>query len=171
MTEYMSGEKHQAMMAAKGPKQVEIPKSLLAGVAVIILMGLSFYGGVAYQKSHHPAVSIAASGTSTSGGFAGGRRFGGQRPTAGAVTAVSATSITVQDSRTGSSVTLSITSSTQITDNSQTVTASDIQTGDTVLVVASTTDKTQAARILVNPTFGGGSQSSPSGAPGSTTTN
>jgi hypothetical protein len=121
-------------------------------------MGLSFYGGVAYQKSRHPQAATAAA--NGQGGFGGrGGRFGGQRPTIGPVTAISGTSITVQDSRTSSSTTLSITSSTQITDNGQTVAASDIQTGDTVAAIASTTDKTQAARILVNPSFGGGASS------------
>jgi hypothetical protein len=52
-------------------------------------------------------------------------------------------------------VTLSITSSTQISDNGQTVTSSDIKTGDTVFVSEDTSDTSQASRILVNPSFGG----------------
>src|SRR5665213_1514526 len=109
---------------------------------------------------------IAAGRAGGFGGRGGGGRFGGQRPTIGQVTAVSSTSITVQDANTGASTTLAITSSTQITDNGQTVTITDIQTGANVLIVASATDKTQAARILVNPSFGGGA-----GASGSATTN
>jgi hypothetical protein len=119
-------------------------------------MGLSFYGGVAYQKSH-PAKTTAAAGLN--GGIGRGRFGGGQRPTIGQVTAVSAGSITVQNSSSGASTTLGITGTTQITNNGQTATAGSIQVGDNVIVAASTTDKTQAARILVNPSFGGGASS------------
>jgi len=158
MAEYISGEKHREMTAGHNANNT-LPKPVLAAIVVIALMGLSFYGGTAYQKSHHPqAVTAAANGQ---GGFGGrGGRFGGQRPTIGAATAVSATSITVQDSNSGASTTLGITSSTQITNSGQTVAASTITVGENVLVVASTTDKTQAARILVNPSFGGGGSSS-----------
>ena len=159
MAEYISGEKHREM-TSNSPHQVEIPKSFLAIVVVIILMALSFYGGIAYQKGKQPKVSTMSS-TGQAGSFGGGRRFSGQRPTIGQATAISSTSITVQDSRTGTSTTLSIASSTQITDNGQTVPTSDIQIGTSIAVVASTTDKTQAARILVNPSFGGGPSSSP----------
>jgi hypothetical protein len=160
--EYVSGEKYREMKAGSQPKSVTVrPKPIIIGLVVLILMGLSFYGGIAYQKGHQPkAVAAGAGGaagdTARSGGFGGGGRFNGQRPTSGLVTAVSASSITVTDSTSGAATTLAITSSTQISDNGQTVAASDIQVGDTVLIVASTTDKTQAARILVNPSFGGG---------------
>ncbi len=165
MAEYISGEKHREMTAANGT-QITVSRTWLAIVAVVVLMALSFYGGTAYQKSKQPK-SVAAAGNSAGpGGFGGRGRFGGQRPTIGQVTAISSTSITVQNTNTNASTTLSITSSTQITDNGQTVTTSDIQTGDTVLVSASTTDKTQAARILVNPGFGGGAGGGSSGASG-----
>src|SRR5665213_3296969 len=151
---YVSGEQHREMAAANTANN-SLPKPVLAIIDAVMLMGLSFYGGIAYQKGKHPnAVLGTAGGSAATGGFRG--RLGGQRPTIGQVTAISGTSITVQDTNTSASTTLSITSSTQISDNGQTVTASDIQTGDTVLVSASTTDKTQAARILVNPSFGGG---------------
>ena len=167
MAEYISGEKHREMTASPSTKTT-LPKPLLAGIVVIVLMGLSFYGGVAYQKGRHSQVSVpSTTAGGSNSGFGGRGRFGGgQRPTIGPVTAVSATSITVQDSHSGSDVTLSITSSTQITDNGQTAAASDITVGENVLITASTTDKTQAARILVNPSFGGGS-----GASGTSSTN
>jgi len=127
-------------------------------------MGVSFYGGTAYQKSHQTKVVTSTAAGVNGSGFTGHGRFGGQRPTAGQVTAVNASSVTIQSSSSGTSTTLSITSSTQISDNGQTVTASDIQVGDTVLAVASTSDKTQAARILVNPSFGSfGGQSGSTG--------
>jgi hypothetical protein len=170
MVEYISGEKHREMVANRSSNST-LPKPFLVGIVTVILLGLSFYGGVAYQKSRQPKVmtATAATGGLSGSSFAGGaRRFGGQRPTIGQVTAVSASSITVQDSSSGSSKTLSITSSTQVTNNGQTVTAGSIQVGDNVLAVASTGDETQAARILVNPSFGGGgsSQSSSGGSTG-----
>jgi hypothetical protein len=149
MAEYVSGEKYRELKEQYGSSSSKLVPFL---VAVVVLMGLSFYGGIAYQKSKHPT-STAANGQSGSG-FAG-RFGGGKRPDIGQVTAISPTSITVQNSRTGTSSTLAITSSTQITDNGQTISVSDIQTGSTVLAVASTSDSSQAASIMVNPSFGG----------------
>jgi hypothetical protein len=160
MAEYISGEKHRELIARQRP-QNNLPMPILAIAGVVILMGLSFYGGVAYQKGHQPkTASAAAAGAAGRGGFAGRGQFGGgQRPTIGSVTAITAGSITVQDSRSGTSTTLSITSSTQITNSGQAAAASDITVGENVLIVASTTDKTQAARILINPSFSGGASS------------
>ncbi|HUC88322.1 MAG TPA: hypothetical protein VMR95_04200 [Candidatus Binatia bacterium] len=141
-----------------------LAKPFLILVLLVIFTGAGFYGGVTYEKNHvtksPPASNAAYNSSSGSGGY--GSRFGGQRPTVGSVTAISPSSISVQDSRTGSTVTLSITSSTAITDSGQTVTTSDIQTGDTVVVVASSSSSNQASRILVNPSYGGGNNSAPS---------
>lgn len=158
MAEYISGEKHREMIAGHSAKST-LPKPVLAGIIIVVLMGLSFYGGTAYQKSHRSKATATAALNGRGGGFAGRGRFGGQRPTIGQVTAVSAGSITVQNSSSGASTTLGITGTTQITNNGQTAAAGSIQVGDNVIVVASTTDKTQAARILVNPSFGGGASS------------
>jgi hypothetical protein len=140
-----------------------LAKPFLILVLLVIFTGAGFYGGVSYEKNHAPKSSSASTAAynSYSGGYGG--RFGGQRPTFGSVTAISPSSISVQDSRTGgSTVTLSITSSTAITDNGQTVTTSDIQTGDIVAVIASSSTSTQASRILVNPSYGSGNSSAPS---------
>ena len=148
-------------------KGISLAKPFLVLVLLVIFAGAGFYGGVSYEKSNDtksPSASNAAySSYSGSGGGYGGRFSGGQRPTVGSVTAISPSSISIQDSRTGSTVTLSITSSTTITDSGQTVTTSDIQAGDTVVVVASSSNSTQASRILVNPSYGGGNNSAPSG--------
>jgi hypothetical protein len=125
-------------------------------IVLVLVAALSFYGGIAFQKSKHTNPATATNGNRGSGNGGAGRFGGGQRPNIGQVTSISPTSITVQNSRTGTSSTLAITSSTKITDNGQTVSVSDIQTGSTVLVVASTGDSSQAASILVNPSFGGG---------------
>lgn len=163
--EYISGEQHAAQRNHKkshGSSSVTKPVAML--IAAVLLAGLSFYGGIQYQKGHQSATSTTAASSgsqSTTGGQAGGRFRGGQRPTFGSVTAISPTSITV-DSESGTSTTFSITSSTTITDSGQTTTTtSDISTGDTVAVIASTSNSTQAARILVNPSFGGGGGNAP----------
>lgn len=169
--EYISGEQHAAQRNhKKSPGTSGVTKPIAILVAAILLAGLSFYGGVQYQKGRHTATTTTTTGAAGSPSTQGGSRFrGGQRPTFGSVTAISSTSITV-DSQSGTSTTFSITSSTTITDSGQTTTTSDISTGDTVAVVASTSDSTQAARILVNPSFGGGGGSNPTSTPDSTTT-
>lgn len=172
MAEYVTGEEYEAMKKTPHSHAKTSKNPIVFIIIAVVLMGLSFYGGIAYQKSKQPKTASSAAGafgSSSGGSGGGGGRFSGQRPTIGSVTAISATSITVQDSRTGSSVTLSITNSTQITDNGQTVAASDIQTGDTVLVTASTSSSSQASRILVNPSFGGGSSGASGGSSASGT--
>jgi hypothetical protein len=164
MDEYISGEKHRAMATPRPSR--ELPKNyLLLAVIAVVLLGVGFMGGSAYQKSKQPKVSSATSGSSSfaagAGGRTGGGRFGGQRPVSGQVTAVSSSSITIQTAASTSPTTLAITSSTQITNNNQPAVATDIAVGDTVLVVENTTDKTQADRIMVNPSFGGGQGMAP----------
>jgi hypothetical protein len=139
----------------------------------LLLGGGSFAAGLQYQKSKQPGASTSTVGqtaqSSTNGNAGGygasGMRSGRQRPNLGQVTAINASSITVKNSQTSASTTFSITSSTTITDNGQTASTSDIQVGDTVGVVASTANATQAQRILVNPNFGG----TPSSSSGSST--
>lgn len=163
---------HTTKVVGHRPKR-SVVKPLTALIIFIVLCGLSFYGGVAYQKDHAQTTPNAT--TASVGGYGGGvgqsgGRFSGQRPIRGQVAAISPTSITVSNSTTGTSSTFSITSSTTISDNGQTVSTSDIQTGDTVFIIASTSSSTEASRILVNPSYGGG-QSSPgsTSAPSATT--
>ena len=141
-----------------------------AGIlAVAVIAGVGFYGGVTFQK-HHGANTNNVSDTQTAsskefgrsgGGFGGG--FGGSRAgrVEGQVTAISSTSITIA-SQSGSSTTLAITSSTTISDNGQSASASDIAVRDTVFVTEDSSNTAQAARIMVNPDFGSQSQSSQS---------
>ena len=135
-------------------------------VAVIMLAG-GFVGGMQYQKSKS---------TSTSGGFQNGQTGGpgGMRQRNGGfgtVTAVSSDSITVSEqsmpgvsSSTSSTTTktYTITSSTTITNNGSTVSASDIAVGDSVMIQTSSSTSSTATQITVNPTMGGpsGTQSS-----------
>jgi len=153
---YMSAEEHHANRGQKS-NQINYLKPALMVVGVLLIAGLSFFGGIKYQKNHQKTVVASnASLSGQAGSFGGGRRFNGQRPTFGQVTAINTTSITVQN-QSGTNTTLAITSATAISDNGQTVTSSDIKVGDTVAVVANSSDSSQASRILVNPSFGGGS--------------
>lgn len=160
MTEekYVSGEEYQAMSRTAPSKghRVAVPvKTAIGIVVVVILCGLSFYSGDSYGKNHAPKAAATASfRTTTGGGFGGGgfRNGGGF----GQVTAVSSSSITVQNPRSGASTTYAITSSTAITDNGQTVSTSDIQTGDVVIIQVASSGSTTATSIMVNPSYGGG---------------
>ncbi|HVV67207.1 MAG TPA: hypothetical protein VHB72_04030 [Candidatus Saccharimonadales bacterium] len=144
---------------------------LVTVIAAILLCVASFYAGTAYEKNHNKSTATSGKFVSGQGGFGGG--FGGRRMNGsiGSVTTVSSSSITVNDQRSGSTKTYSITSSTQITDNGSAVPYSDIQTGDTVLVTAGSSSSTTAERILVNPSFGGpgGTQNNSQGNSGGST--
>jgi hypothetical protein len=143
------------------PKGSSLAKPISAIILLVIVAALGFFAGISYEKGHNKSPLTADTASSRygagSGGYSGG--FGGQRPTFGTVAAISSTSISVQDSRSDTNETLAITSSTTITDNGQSVSASDIQTGETVAVFASSTNSSQASKILVNPSYGGGNSS------------
>jgi hypothetical protein len=155
---YISGEEHKAMSvsSASTPKKVTIAMPSIATiVVVIILCALSFGLGVISQK--HGTKTVVATSSVTGGHFTGGGGFGGHRSGGfGQVTAVSPTSITITNERSGASSTYAITASTTITDSGQTVTTSSIQTGDTVIIMTSSSSTSTATSILVNPSFGGG---------------
>jgi hypothetical protein len=160
---HISGEEHKKIVSSIKAKKNFPLKTLYMVVLVIVIILLSFFGGVSYQK-HHSSTSKVASTTTNRGGFSrqsggmgmNGGFSGNSDRVIGSVTAISSSSISVADQRTGSTVTLSITSSTQISDNDQSVSASDIQTGDTVFVTEDSSNTSDADRILVNPSFGGG---------------
>lgn len=154
----VSGEEYQTMRqaAATPGRQVTVQSRWLGlGMAAVVLCALSFWGGITYQEHHGKTTMLTGNSNGFGGGFSrqsGMRRLGA----IGQVTAVSSTSITVDNQRTGSSSTYSITSATTISDNGQGATASDIQTGATVVIIPTSSGSTTAGRILVNPSFGGG---------------
>jgi hypothetical protein len=164
---YISGEEYQAMsqkQPAKAGHEVSLSVHTIGAIVIVVLLCIvSFFGGSIYGKHHAPktAATSAFSSSAKGGGFAGGgfRNGGGF----GQVTAVSSSSITLQNPRSGTSTTYSITSSTTITDNGQAVSASSIQTGDTVIIQVASSGSTIAKTILVNPNFGGGGGASSSG--------
>ena len=164
MEKIVSGEEYQRMKqqdifppstSARTTKY----KPIVGLVIVFVVVGvLGFLLGVNYEKSHKNSASAINTSLNSSGrGYGGyGSRYGnGQRPVIGQVTAISSTSISVDNSRSGTTSSYSISASTTITDDGQTVSASDIQTGDTVLIIVSGSGSSQASRILVNPSYGG----------------
>jgi hypothetical protein len=139
----------------------ETPKhlSLTNAVIAIAVVAASFFLGVVYQKSQTVAQTLSTSGSSTNQSQNGSYgpsgdygRFGRASMSTSTVTDVSGTSITVQDSS-GNSATYVITAGTIITDSGQQVSANDIQTGDTVIVIPNRTNTSDARRIIVSPDF------------------
>lgn len=143
-----------------------INKAIFILVFAVLLVSASFYAGILYQKNHGSVsngTSTLASGRNGAESFGGGR-FAGSDRVIGQVTAISSSSITVQDVRSGTSSTFAIVSTTQISDNGSSVSSSDISDGETVFITKDTSSPSNAARILVNPSFGGygGASTSPS---------
>ena len=139
----------------------------LAPIGVLIVLGLTFWGGMLTQK-HFGKTSATASantnGTSPSGfgsgtGWSG--NFAGRRGTIGTVATISGTAMTVT-TMSGSTVTVSLANNPTVTDSSGNAsTDSAIAVGDTVLVTGATgSDGTvRATRVRLNPSFGGGAPS------------
>jgi len=165
MEKYISGEEHIKSSRTSPTQPTYNSKYIIATVILVLALTLSFYGGTQYQKSHS---SSSNSSSSRLAGFGGGH-FGRNGRVVGSVTAISPTSISVNSRFDNSTTTLSITSSTAITDNSQTVTTSDIKVGDLVLITKDTTNTSQADQIVVNPSFGGYPGSGPQQSSGSAT--
>jgi hypothetical protein len=136
-------------------------KVILPVVLLVVGLASGFAAGMNYQKKH---TTTNTPSLSTNGGFSsnGGpsMQFSG---TMGSVTAISSSSISVQDQREGTTMTYAITGSTKITNNGASATYSDIAVGDTVLVRSSSSTSTDATAITLNPSFGG-AQGGPSGA-------
>lgn len=133
-------------------------------VSALVLCGISFWAGTAYQKGKQSStVATAGSGSGSQnigmgngpGGGPGGGFRNGQRPNIGKVTDISSDSITIQDSRSNSKQTFKITGDTTIQNNGSTASASDIKTGDTAVVIADSSDASTASQIMLNPSFNG----------------
>jgi hypothetical protein len=136
----------------KTRKPHDSSKIIIAGLGALVVVILSFIAGMQFQKGKASKTVVNARGNVTFNGRRGGQRNG----VIGTVSAVSATSITVQDTRTQTAKTLSVDSTTTITNNGTTAAITDIKVGDTVIVTADTTDATKAARVVLNPQAGGG---------------
>jgi hypothetical protein len=129
-------------------------------VVAVVIAAVGFVAGMQVQKhlSTRTTASAANGFGGTSAGPGGGFRRGGGG-TFGQVTSIDGTtSMVVQDSRTGTSVTVSLTGNPTVTDAGATSSLSSIATGDSVVVMGTkASDGTvTATRILLNPSFGGG---------------
>jgi len=142
-----------------------ITKAVAGGLIVLVVAGLSFAGGMAYQKNKPVAAGSSQTASNLPSQGPGGQ-FGGRsglRGVFGQVTAVSPTSISVQDSRTSSLSTLEITAATQVLSSGQAASVSDIKVGDSVRVRPSPSNAKQAATITLNPQMlGPGGANAPS---------
>jgi len=129
-------------------------------LAVLIVTVLSFVGGMQYQKGKKTAsTDQVASGTPSGqglGNFQGGPGGGRMNIVLGQVTAISSTSISVQDSRSNSTTTLDISSGTQVTNNGETASVSSIKVGDNVVVRPDSSNSKQADQIILNPQVSSG---------------
>jgi len=140
------------------------PKDQTVQFLIVVLVSAVIFGGLGYwagKAAHNNAAVGPSSGTNQfgaggPGGQGGFRRSGG----IGSVTAVSDTSITINNTRTNAATTYTVDSSTSITNNGAAATIADIKVGDNVLVSTASSTSLAATRILINPSFGGGAQNS-----------
>jgi hypothetical protein len=160
MEKEVSGEEFRRMKAEADMQPANVVaahRTALVSIAVLaVVAGISFAGGIQYQKGKTPATRAVTAANQYANGPAGFRSFGGpqgQRPTVGTVKAVSGTSITVTNDRTGTDSTLAITGVTVVTNAGVAATVSDIQVGDTVFVQVASNDPNTATRIMLNPTL------------------
>jgi hypothetical protein len=128
-------------------------------VFAVLLSAASFYEGTAYQRNAEANGTSTVASTGITSNQATGSANSSDMQTGsfvrnhliGQVAAISSKSITIQDQRTGKNTTLVINSSTQIESEGQTISASDIQTGDLAVVTKTTTSSSTAAKIIIAP--------------------
>ncbi len=128
-------------------------------ILVVIFAAGGFFGGVFYQKNKIKSVNGNVNGQFSENNQGPGRMgagMDGQRPNMGTVTAISSSIIKIQDSRSNSEKTYTITSSTKVSDNGESASINDIKQGDEVMVIASSSESSEAAQIMLNFEQGGG---------------
>lgn len=135
------------------------PAAWFATGGIALFIGIvGFVGGLQVGKFTNTVVRNTTTRTMIGTGERyGGDMFDGPAATAsglsasGAITAISASSITVKDTRTGQGVTFAITSGTSVTDANATASVSDLKVGDSVRVQSASSTSTDATRIELNP--------------------
>ncbi len=141
----------------KYPKNTEL---LVFGViALLVVSGLSFLGGVTYEKDQNKGITTASFGTTRGGmmGFGeGGVQRGSGMRSLSEVTAVSETSVTVENTRTNQTAEYKISSSTKVINNGVSGTASDIKVGQYIVVTPESSDATTASVITIGSGMMGG---------------
>jgi hypothetical protein len=145
---------------SKKPRSVTIAYGSYARYVPVVLVTalvalLGFAGGVQYQKSKGNVRSVAGMRMFGPGRDIDNGRFRGRFKNHGygpaTVTAVSGSSITIQNQRTGVKETYGINSSTAVSKNDSKAVVSDIKTGDLVMVQADNSGTGTAAQIVINP--------------------
>ena len=142
-------------------------KNFVIGIVVVIGVMAGFLGGAKYEQGKTtPASSATAAGRAGAGrfgaGLGGGGTFGGGGLVVGTITKVGNGTITVKDSRTSASYTVTIGSSTKISKVSS-GTSSDLALNQTVTVAGPTSGTDVTANSvtvgsagIVGGRFGGG---------------
>ena len=147
----------------KKPRHPAWAKFGLAAVAGVVVLCLSFLGGIQFQKGKKTSDTAIGMQTMQNGDsrFSGLRQGqatmgGGLRRMGsfGEVSAINDTSLSFKG-RGGGITTFTITSDTKITKDGEAAAVGDVKVGDTVMVSPSTTDTTAAASIAINPTIQG----------------
>ena len=129
-------------------------KTLALAGAVVVLLGISFYAGSAWQKQHNNTAAKAGKYMTAYGPRAGmGMRGGLVKANFSDVTAISSSSITVTLAD-GTSKTYNVTNNTVVVKGGAQVAISTVAVGDRVQVVPSSSDSSTAASIMVGPSFG-----------------
>lgn len=143
--------------------QKQIYKKIGTVLALIILPILGFFGGMQYQKQNSPATA------SSTDKFANGPRMMRNRAV-GNVKAVTSTSIAITERFNNTDKTYTLTNNTTYKNGTSDAQASDIKTGDTVLLTLDSNDSSKAVMVTANPTpmVRGGAES-PTGSSGSDT--
>lgn len=156
----LTPSEYEAVVASKGSKKsnnTDYTKYGVIALVALVLCGVSFVAGTAYQKGKQTTsvttMANASGGPRFASGQGGGFMRSGQRPNIGDVSTVSSDSITIQNSRTNSDQTFKITSATTVEDNGSKAAVSDIKSGDRVVILADTSDTTTASQIMLNPSF------------------
>jgi hypothetical protein len=162
-------DEHQTEAPSKKARPVWL-MPLIGLLVLLAVAGAGFYGGISYQKGKQSSTNTPSNPGQVDQQFSQGQQGGTYGPMGaggamGTVTAISSSSISLKDMRSSTSTTYSITSSTTITDNGQSASTSDIAVGDSVVVIPSTSNTSQAAQIMINmspPSTPGGYGQSPS---------
>ncbi len=137
-------------------KRASLSQGALVGIAAVVAVAtgaIGFVSGIQFQKGNSSS-SVA----SQQGGFGRQSGMGMRNGSFGEVTAVSDSSITIttrerfnqnNSSSTSASKTFTINSSTTVAVDGSRGSVSDIKTGDTVMIEASSSDSSVAASIRV----------------------
>ncbi len=124
-------------------------------IGVVVLTAIVFFAlGSSYGKNHEVEEMNMGPNSSANNGATSPNGRPRRNFNIGTVKSISASSITVTNIRSGADTTFNITSSTTVSNNGSAAQVSDIQVGQPVLISPSTTSSTDAAKIMINPSFG-----------------